>query len=207
MLKNILRGLISRFLALAFLLGVFLLIGYCRTDRKDYPGKREFNEANSLIGTNSKGPAHGNTDNAKKVAAKFSSGIKLLQRAFFKSRGISAAAGGEFVTYCRHDPQSVAFIVHVPGLRGYKDATARDTLATLAWTAAEDAAKELSFSTNSPDIIVGLRGVASYGPIWSGKLGSAAETKTDDIEEVRRLYPFFAHDSESHTVIPESTAR
>ncbi len=95
------------------------------------------------------------------------------------------------MTYCRHNPDSVAFIVHVPELRNYKDAQAREALATLAWTTANQAAKELRFKAESPAIIVGLRGFGSYGPIWSGKLGGEPEVKTDEIDEVRRLYPFF----------------
>lgn len=55
----------------------------------------------------------------------------------------------------------------------------------------DQAAKELQFSTNSPAVIVGLRGFASYGPIWSGKRVGEPEVKTDEIDVVRRLYPFF----------------
>jgi hypothetical protein len=90
----------------------------------------------------------------------------------------------------------VAFIVHVPELRNYKDPKTREALAMLAWTAANQAAKELQFSTESPAMIVGLRGFGSYGPIWSGKRGGEPDVKTDEIDEVRRLYPFFVSHAE-----------
>jgi hypothetical protein len=82
-------------------------------------------------------------------------------------------------------------MVHVPELRNYKDAKTRETLAMLTWTTANLAAKELTFTTKEPTLIVGLRGFASYGPIWSGKLGGQPEVKTDELDEKRRIYPFF----------------
>lgn len=198
MLKKLASAIIRKVAGIGIILGVILLIGYCASDRKDYPGKAEFEKPNSLITTNSKGTAHGNTEAAKQAAAEFASIIKPLQAAFFTGgSGKSFASGGDFVTYCRHNPDSAAFIVHVPELRNYKDAKTRDAIAMLAWTAANQAAKELTFTTESPAIIVGLRGFGSYGPIWSGKLGGEADTKTDEIDEVRRLYPFFILRDES----------
>jgi hypothetical protein len=192
MFKRVASALIRRVIALVFLGGIVLLIGYCASDHKDYPGKAEFKTPNSLITTNSNGTAHGSSEAAKQAAAKFASIIKPLQAALFTGgSGRSFASGGEFVTYCRHNPDSVAFIVHVPELRRYKDAKTREALAMLAWTAANQAVKELQFSSEAPVIIVGLRGISSYGPIWSGIRDGEPEVKTDDADEVRRLYPFF----------------
>jgi hypothetical protein len=78
----------------------------------------------------------------------------------------------------------------MPELRNYRDAKAREALASLAWTVANQAVSELKFSTNSA-LIVGLRGFASYGPIWSGKRGGEPGQKTDDLNEKQRLYPYF----------------
>jgi hypothetical protein len=192
MIKRILIRLGIRVALVGIIAGVLLVVGYFATDRKDYPGKAEFEEANKLITTNSKGNAHGNSDSAKKAAAKFASTIKPLQAKLFTGgSGRSFASGGEFVTYCRQNPDSVAFIVHVPELRNYKEQRTREALGKLAWTTANGAAKALPFSSTNPAIIVGLRGFASYGPIWSGKLGGEPEVKTDDLDEKRRLYPFF----------------
>jgi hypothetical protein len=198
MLKKIASTLIRKAVSLATILGVILIIGYFASDNKDYPGKTEFEKPNSLITTNSEGTAHGNSEAAKQSAAKFASIIKPLQAALFSGgSGRSFATGGNFVTYCRHNADSVAFIVHVPELRNYKDPKTRESLAMLAWTAANQAAKELQFSAEPPAIIVGLRGFGSYGPIWSGKYGGEPEVKTDDIDEVRRLYPFFVSRAQS----------
>jgi hypothetical protein len=193
MLKRLIGGVVG----LAMMLGVLLLIGYCTADRKDYPGKAEFEKANATITTKNQGVGHGNTPEATKAAARFAQSIKPLQAMLFKGgSGRSWASGGEFLTYCRHNPDSVAFIVHVPELRHYKGAESRDALAFLAWTAANKAAEGLTFSTEKPAIIVGLRGFASYGPIWSGKRGGEPEVKTDNLDEKRRLYPYFVSPAE-----------
>jgi hypothetical protein len=196
MLARIASIIIRKIVSLGILVVVLLLIGYCASDHKDYPGKAEFQAPNSLITTNSRGVAHGNLEAAKQAAAKFAASIQSLQAASFTGgSGHSFASGGEFVTYCRHNPDSVAFLVHVPELRNYKEPQTRELLANLAWTAANEAAKELPFSIESPTIIVGLRGFGSYGPIWSGQRGGAPKVKTDEIDEVRRLYPFFVSPS------------
>jgi hypothetical protein len=176
----------------AAILGVVAFVGYLASDHKDYPGKAEFQAPNSAITFNTEGNAHGNSDDARQSAAKFATAMKPLAATVFTGEsGHSFASGGEFVTYCQHNPDSVAFIVHVPELRNYKDVKTREALANLAWTTANQAAQELSFTIQSPAIIVGLRGFGSYGPIWSGRVGSNPEVKTDEIDEVRRLYPFF----------------
>jgi hypothetical protein len=193
MVKRLVFKLVGAFVGVMVLLGIFLIIGYMATDHKDYPGKSEFEQADHLIDTNSRGAAHGNSDKAKEAASQFATMIKPLQAALFTGgSGRSIMSGGEFVTYCRHNADSVAFIVHVPELRNYKDQKAREALAALAWTTANRAAQGLTFSSTNPAVIVGLRGFASYGPIWSGKLNGAADAKTDELDEKRRIYPFFA---------------
>src|SRR5262245_27774641 len=103
MLKKLASALIRRVVSLGVILGVVLLVGFCVSDHKDYPGKAEFHEPDSLISTNSKGTAHGNSEAAKQAAAKFASTMKPLQAALFTGgSGKSFASGGEFVTYCRH---------------------------------------------------------------------------------------------------------
>ncbi|WP_038167014.1 hypothetical protein [Verrucomicrobium sp. BvORR106] len=197
MLKKLASILVKKLVSGAALLAICLVVGYFVSDRKDYPGKMEFQEPNSLISTSSDGVAHGNSIPAKRAAEKFASIIKTLHADHFTgSSGGSFALSADFVTYCRHNPDSIAFIVQVPKLKSHKDAETRETLAKLAWTAADQAAKELQFNTNAPAVIVGLRGFTSYGPIWSGRRGGEPEVKTDEIGEERRLYPFFASSAE-----------
>ena len=190
-----LKGWIGRKLVL---LGIILAIGYCATDHKDYPGKAEFETADTLIGSSKNGIAHGNTDPAKAAAEKFSTQMKAVQSVFFKGgSGINPASGGNFLTYCRQTSDAVVFMVHVPELRNYKSAKTRESLATIAWLTAATAAKDLTFSVEEPTLHVGLRGFSSYGPIWSGKLRGDAEIKTDDLDEKRRIYPLFAPSASS----------
>lgn len=199
MFKKLATAFLRKALTLGAIVAVILVIGYCNEDRTEYPGKADFKKADDLIDTNNAGIAHGNSEDAKQVGTKFATTMKTLQAAFFTGgTKMTLASGGEFVTYCQHNPDSVAIMVHVPGLRKYKDDKAREAIAQLAWSAGNQAAKELKFSTETPAIIVGLRGIGSYGPIWSGKLGGEPEIKTDKLAEVRRIYPFF---------IPSSTAK
>lgn len=201
------RALVRKAFTFVIGIGLICLVGYCASDRKDYPGKPEFEAANALITTKGRGVAHGNSDAAKKVAEAFSKNTKSLQAVMFTGgSGFSLAAGGEFVTYCRHNPDAVVLLMHVPELRNYKDAKTREALAQLTWTTANLAAKELTFATKDPTLIVGLRGFGSYGPIWSGKLGGQPEIKTDDLDEKRRLYPFFVPMAAPATVATASPA-
>ncbi len=190
--KSLGARLVARVLRLTVGFGIILLIGYCVTDHKDYPGKAEFETADQLITLKSSGTTHGNTPEAKAAAMLFSSSMKALQAAAFTGgSGKSFASGGEFLTYCKHTPDAVALMVHVPELRNYKDPKARTLLADLAWQTASNAVKELKFATPTPTLHVALRGFASYGPIWTGKLGGEPAVKTDDLDEKRRLYPLF----------------
>ena len=176
---------------------VFGLIQSFVENRKDYPGKADFGQANDKIDRNTAGAAHGNSELAQQVAAKFAKNIRALQAGLFTGgSSVTVFTGGEFVTYCRHNPESIALLVHVPQLRSYKDDKTRQLLARLAWTTANDVARDLPFTNGTPTLILGLRGIGAYGPIWSGKLGGEPELMTDDTREMRRLYPFFLPASE-----------
>lgn len=182
------------FLAVVVWVGLFVfgLIKAGVEDRKEYPGKTEFEAANKLINVSSNGVAHGNTPEAKAAAAQFASSMKSMQSiAFTGSAGRMMATGGEFLTYIHQDEKGMVVLCHVPGLRKYKDKETRDALATIAWTCAQGVAKSLPGLTGEKSLIVGLRGFASYGPIWEGTVRGEATTQTDDIDGRRRLYPFF----------------
>jgi hypothetical protein len=193
MIKNIALSLVRKAVVGAVILGVLLVIGYFASDRKDYPGKAEFEQVNSRITTSSEGVAHGDSEAARAAAEGFAKTMKTLQAALFTGgSGRSFATGGEFLTYLKHTTNAVVILCHVPELRNYKDEKTRAALATIAWSAGQAAAKKLSGVQDTDTLIIGLRGFASYGPIWEGTVAGAATKKTDDLDEKRRLYPFFA---------------
>jgi hypothetical protein len=156
-------------------------------------GKAEFETANKLIGVSSGDSAFGDSPTSQAAAVRFSKSMKTMQGMMFSGgSGRSLATKGEFLTYVRHTDQAVVVLCHVPELRNYKDASVRESLASLAWLNAQMAAATLPGVKPSHTLIVGLRGFASYGPIWEGPVSGEPVKKTDSGLERKRLHPFFA---------------
>lgn len=196
MIKKIVVSLVRKALFLGIGLGVILLVGYCASDRADYPGKANFEKIDSLITTHSGGIAHGDSEQTRAAAAAFAASMKTLQATLFSGgSGRSFATGGDFLTYVKRTPDAVVILCHVPELRNYKDKT-REALAQLAWAAAKTAAGTLPEIEDTDTLIVALRGFGSYGPIWEGTVAGEATKKTDDLDEKKRLYPFFVEEDQ-----------
>jgi hypothetical protein len=192
MIKSAIISLIRKAIFIAIGLCIILLIGYFASDRKDYPGKAQFEKVDSLIRTSSGGVAYGDSDDTRAAASAFSTSMKTMQAALFSGgSGRSFATGGNFLTYVKRTPNAVVILCHVPELRNYKDATTRETLAKIAWSSGKAAATKIPGVTGSDTLIIGLRGFGSYGPIWEGTISGEATKKTDDLNEKKRLYPFF----------------
>lgn len=159
----------------------------------DAPGEAEFEQVNGQITTNAKGVAHGASPEAQAAAGKFASTMKQMQAVFFSGgSGKSFASGGDFVTVVAQRPGVVIVLCHVPELRNYKSKEVRESLAELAWSVAQREMTTLPGVDPETKLIVGLRGFASYGPIWEGKLDGDAQVKSDDVGGRKRFYPYFA---------------
>ena len=161
--------------------------------------KERFQEANHAITSARKGSVHGNTERARELAAAYSGLMKELSEAAFTGggQGIVSMTDGEFLVYCQmNEEESVAFLVHVPQLRQYKDEV-RDTLSDLCWKAASTLVKS-SGVPEDIELAVALRGTLLYGPIMIDRLQN--ETTADDRSE-ESLYRFFPEASEE---IPEA---
>lgn len=159
----------------------------------DEPGEAEFEAVNGQITTNAKGAAHGDSPEAQAAAGKFAASIKQMQGLFFSGgSGKSLASGGDFVTVVAQRPGAVIVLCHVPELRNYKTKEVRESLAELAWTVAQSTMAKLPGVSPETKLIVGLRGFASYGPIWEGKIEGDAQEKSDDVGGRKRFYPHFA---------------
>jgi len=196
MLKKVIKLLIRKVLFLGIGSAILITIGYFLSDRKDYPGKSEFEEVDSLITTGSGGAAHGDSEDTKKAAAEFSSAMKSMQANLFSGgNGRSFATGGEFLTYIKRAPNAVVVLCHVPELRNYKDEETRESLSQIAWSVAKSAVAKINGIQPTDTLIVGLRGFGSYGPIWEGEFSGNPTKKTDEVDEQKRLYPFFLTDN------------
>ena len=191
-MKRLGAYLLRKIIIFGGILGVILLIGYCASDHKDYPGRTQFEAANSQITTNTGGAAHGKNPACQEVAAQFAISMKKLQAAMFSGgSGRSFATGGDFVTYVEQSPKGFAILCHVPELRNYKSPESREALASIAWAAGKIAIAKHPLKNPSDTLIIGLRGFGSYGPIWEGTIDGNPTLKTDDLSEEKRLYPFF----------------
>lgn len=191
-MKRFLKRLLIKLIAVAVIVGGILLFGWITEDKNDYPGRTEFEAANAKITTNGQGFAYGNNSQAILIAGNFATGMKTMQALMFSGgSGKSYASGGDFVTYCELGSDKIALITHVPELRNYKDGEALDALVSLAWTCAQEVIKGAKIEDPKTQIIIGLRGFGSYGPVLEGKLGGHVSLRTDGSDEKQRLYAYF----------------
>ncbi len=144
----------------------------------EYPGKKIFEEADELINSNRKGKtSYGASAEAEKAAETFSSLIASMQKISFEGGSKkNLLTKGEFLTYCRVDEDEIVFLCHVPSMRSYKEDDAKQALGDLAWIAAKTAASDVPDLSEDVRIVVGLRGITSYGIILEGKRNGDPET-------------------------------
>jgi hypothetical protein len=156
------------------------------------PGYKEFEAVDNLISNKSKGEIHGNTDAAKASAAEFSSTMKTMTEALFTGGSKkNLMTGGDFLTYCHDGADTIVFLCHVPSLRSYKSDETKDGLNKIAWMAAGDAAKKLD-PEHKKKLMVGLRGIASYGSVLQGKNGEEQPSGPAGADDKAVFLPVFA---------------
>ncbi|WP_050028121.1 hypothetical protein [Verrucomicrobium sp. BvORR034] len=140
-----------------------------------------FDSANRKITTNNEGVAHGNSPEAEKLAAEFSSKLKSLRDVGIepsKKRSVSLS-GGEFITFCHLAEDTCAFLVHVPELRKYTD-EAKEFMGEAAWGVAQHCVATLP---DKPEkVAVGVRGIALYDRVLTGP-GTADETTAPEVHK------------------------
>ncbi len=150
--------------------------GAGRTD-----GEAAFQDANRLIGSDHGTEAYGNTPEAEKLAADFAAGVKLGRQLGVEAgkKPAISLSNGKFLTYCRLNADSCAFMVHVPDLRKFSQ-DAKDYMADLAWGVAMKQAAQLRPQPRR--LAVGIRGALLYDIVLEGQV-QAAEKAGDGIEQ------------------------
>jgi len=168
-------------------------IGERETGKKAaMPGFKEFKAADDLIDAKSKGQIYGNSETAKAVAGEFSTTMKTMTEAMFSGGSKkNFMTGGNFLTYCHEGSDTIVFLSHVPSLRSYKSDEAKDGLNKLAWTVARQAASKLD-PDRKKTLLIGLRGVASYGSIQQGKTADEQPGTPSDFRDTSVFFPTFA---------------
>ncbi|MBN8419725.1 MAG: hypothetical protein J0L73_12470 [Verrucomicrobia bacterium] len=134
------------------------------------PASRAFEAANDLIDMDKGKTAYGNTPDAEKIAEVFSQMMMVgreigVQKARKKPR--ISLSHGKFLSYCRINPDSCAFMVHVPELRKFSE-DAKRYMVGMAWTAASLHAAELN--PRPKRVAVGVRGAFLYDEVVEGPL-------------------------------------
>jgi hypothetical protein len=156
------------------------------------PGYKEFEAADRLINTKRDAEIHGSSEPAKQAAGEFSKSMKVMTDALFTGGSKkNLMTGGEFLTFCHEGDDTIVFLCHVPSLRSYKDDEAKDGLNKIAWTVANHAASTLD-AEHKKSLVVGLRGIASYGAVMKGSVGGKSPDITNSEDEKSILIPAFA---------------
>jgi hypothetical protein len=136
----------------------------------------------------------GNTPEAAALAREFSGRMQGLQDAAGGARTAETGplSDGRFLTHVEMHPDTVCFLVHVPGMQAYTGA-AREALLDTAW----DSARELTLRVrlDQDDILaIGLRGTLFYAALAEGPLSAARPPVRDFGDSVNpmTLHAFFA---------------
>lgn len=155
------------------------------------PGFEQFTAANDLIDSKSKGQCHGNTDAARQAADGFSTSMKTMTGMFFSGGSKkNLMTGGDFLTYCHEGPETIVVLCHVPSLRSYKSEETKQGLADIAWSSACRSVAALD-PDHKKTLLVGLRGIASYGSIQKGMTSSEDGGESLDTSDKSVFYPAF----------------
>ena len=170
-------GLVTSILSMV-IYGAFLVL-FVKNRGLSESEAQGLGRAETLIISDSRGVAHGNTAQAEQLAAKFSTSIDSLQKEFFVREGDEPhiqLSGGKFITFCQLGEDSGVFLVHVPELRKYKDG-AKESMVELAWMVANEVSvDQISSLEKGDDLLVGVRGTFLYADIVQGKVGDAEPT-------------------------------
>ena len=165
------------------------------------PGKAAFKVANRLIDSDKGTTAYGNTPDAEKLAFVFSEMVMRgremgVQKA--KKKSVISLSHGKFLSYCRINPDSCVFMVHVPDLRKFSD-DAKRFMVGLAWTVAS---KQAVLLTPRPKrVVVGVRGAFLYDEVVEGPVpdaGAIAENEASESWEAGIEQRFSGDDAMKH---------
>ena len=145
-------------------------------------GKGAFEEANSLIAMDKGQEAYGNTPEAEKLAAAFSSMVKLGRQMGIQAgkKSTISLSKGKFLTYCRINADSCAFMVHVPDLRKFTT-EAKSYIADMAWAVAMKSASQLQ--PQPKRLAVGIRGAFLYDTVIEGHIVADDKDAEEGIEQ------------------------
>jgi hypothetical protein len=172
------------------------------------PGRAEFNEANKIISSTSKGLHHGNTPLAEQLAQTLNGNISNLRSALFtQDKRLSKTFGpSDFITYCHIKDDSCVFIIRTPKLKKFSR-DAKEQLCKLAWISANQTLAKSNIDQELK-LAVGLRGFVSYATIYTGSYIPDAKDPFSTVTEhkggvsgYKHFYSYFAPENEEVLLI------
>ena len=143
-----------------------------------------FDAANRQIDLNQGQVAFGNSSQAIAVASDVSRVMKVLRDLGFEGgnkNGLSVSKH-EFLTYCDLREGQCIVLIHVPELRRFTTG-AKDALAKMAWGRTQTALRLQNAGTPGMKVVVGMRGIALYDRVMSGRFVADAEAKDDGLAQ------------------------
>jgi hypothetical protein len=146
------------------------------------PGANAFEQANHLISMDKGQEAYGNTPDAERMAADFARMVKLGRQMGVQAgkKSTVSLSHGKFLTYCRVNADSCAFMVHVPDLRKFsKDA--KEYIAEVAWAVATESAAHLK--PQPKRLAIGVRGAFLYDTVIEGHIVADDKDPEEGIEQ------------------------
>jgi hypothetical protein len=169
----------------------------------------EFEKANDLISRDKGQEAYGNTPEAQQMAAKFAKMVKLGRQMGVQAgkKPTISFSHGKFLTYCRINPDSCVFMVHVPDLRKFsKDA--KEYIADIAWLVAMQSASTLQ--PQPKRVAVGIRGAFLYDAVIEGHIVADDNDAEEGIEQrhtngspQKFLEPYFVASKTAPAALPK----
>lgn len=171
---------------------IIIMVFFAREGAKADAGRGTLTRAEAMIIGDSDGTVHGNSDAARELAKTYQELLVSLDEEFFEWEGEKPklmVSGGKFICYCQLEEETCAFLVHVPGYRGYDD-EAKNVLSEMAWMAAQMVVESHPDKVSTDDkLAVGLKGMVLYGAILTGEAGSEEDPKVG--KDQKTLLPYF----------------
>lgn len=173
--------------------------------RPKQPGEWELHLAEESIRSFENKEAFGNTPAAEELAEGFARQLRVVKQLTLSDPGgiVGDFTKGRFLTYCSEKPDSVALIVHVPGLRRFAE-DAKLTLEEDAWILASH-----WVSSKRPQVTklaLGLKGDLDYSSIVTGRVNAGEPLKGIETRHptysTKPLWSFFlpgVHEAEKQT--------
>lgn len=164
-------------------LGLFMTFAPIGFQRKpiDPAAEAKFKAADNLISSQKNVAAHGNCEEALKVAASYSDTSKLLSDVALESGQKSLFTNEDFLTYVHLTPEIAIFLVRLPNIHELP-AKKKQAIVKIAWLNAQE---EISFAKPKPvKLALGICGATNYEQLYIGHVVAECDNTNTGIDRI-----------------------